>query len=92
MPPVTLPNPNPDLSSVPTLRYGNSYEFRVRLVDLTGGGPIVTDSVVHPGPVPTSQVTFLRHVPPKSLEVVASPAWPSFPNCRRRQDRLPFAP
>ena len=85
MPPVTLPNPNPDLSSVPTLRYGNSYEFRVRLVDLTGGGPIVTDFVVHPGPVPTSQVTFLRHVPPKSLEVIASPAWPSFP-------QLPPAP
>jgi hypothetical protein len=39
LPPPTLPNPNPDLTSVPILRYGNDDEFRVRFVDLTGGGP-----------------------------------------------------
>ena len=79
LPPPTLPNPNPDLTGVPTLRYGNDYEFRVRLVDLTGGGPLASDTAVHPGPAPITQVGFRRHVPPKSLEVVSSPPIPPFP-------------
>jgi hypothetical protein len=79
LPPPTLPNPNPDLTGVPTLRYGNQYEFRVRLVDLTGGGPASTDSAVHPGPAPVTNLGFRRHVPPKSLEVVSSPPIPPFP-------------
>jgi hypothetical protein len=79
LPPPTLPNPNPDLTSVPTLRYGNDYEFRVRLVDLTGGGPLAIDAASHPGPAPIAQVGFRRHVPPKSLEVISSPPIPPFP-------------
>jgi hypothetical protein len=79
LPPPTLPNPNPDLTGVPTLLYGNEYEFRVRLVDLTGGGPLVGDVAVHPGLAPITQVGFRRHVPPKSLEVVSSPPIPPFP-------------
>ena len=79
LPPITLPNPNPDLSAIPTLRYGNNYEFRVRLVDLTGGGPLSTDATIHPGPAATTEVTFLRYIPPKSLEVVASPTLTPFP-------------
>ncbi len=79
LPPPALPNPNPDLTSVPTLLYGNDYEFRVRLVDLTGGGPLSSDTAVHPGPAPQSLANFLRYIPPKSLEVVASPALPGYP-------------
>ena len=79
LPPPTLPNPNPDLTGVPTLHYGNDYEFRVRLVDLAGGGPLPTDTVVHPGLAPVTQAGFRRHVPPKSLEVIASPPVAPFP-------------
>jgi hypothetical protein len=79
LPPPTLPNPNPDLTSVPTLRYGRDYEFRVRLVDLTGGGPSPSDTAVHPGVAPITQVGFRRHVPPKSLGVISSPPVPPFP-------------
>ena len=79
LPPPTLPNPNPDLTSVPTLLYGNNYEFRVRLVDLTGGGPLPSDLAIHPGPAPQSQIDFRRYVPPKALEVIASPAIPGYP-------------
>ena len=79
LPAPTLPNPNPNLTGVPTLRYGDDYEFRVRLVDLTGGGPIATDASVHPGPAPITHTTFLRHVPPKSLLVESSPPIPPFP-------------
>lgn len=79
LPTPTLANPNPDLTDVPTLLYGNQYEFRVRLVDLTGGGPHVSESAVHPGPAPVAETRFLRHVPPKSLEIVADPPTTSFP-------------
>jgi hypothetical protein len=79
VPTPTLPNPNPDLTGVPTLLYGNDYEFRIRLVDLTGGGPFVSESSVHPGPAPVAQAGFRRYVPPKSLEVVSSPPIPPFP-------------
>jgi hypothetical protein len=79
-PPPALLNPNPDLSSVPTLLYGNNYEFRVRLVDLTGGGPLPGDAAVHPGPAPQALATFRRYIPPKSLEVVSSPAIAGYPN------------
>ena len=65
LPPISLANPNPDLTAIPTLRYGNNYEFRVRLVDLTGGGPLVTDPSLHPGPSPITEISFLRYVPPK---------------------------
>jgi hypothetical protein len=79
LPPATLPNPNPNLTAIPTLLYGNDYEFRVRLVDLTGGGPVSTDPASHPGPAAITQVGFRRYVPPKSLEVVSSPGVPPYP-------------
>jgi len=79
LPAPVLPNPNPDLTLVPILRYGESYQFRVRMVDLTGGGPEVSDPVVHPGVAPVTHVGFRRHVPPKALEVVSSPAVPPPP-------------
>ena len=79
LPAPALPNPSPDLTTVPLLRYGNDYEFRVRLVDLTGGGPTSDDPIVHPGPAPTSLAAFRRFVPPKSLEIDATPPAPAPP-------------
>ena len=79
LPPATLPNPNPDLSAIPPLLYGNQYEFRVRLTDLTGGGPVSMDLSSHPGPAAITQVSFLRYVPPKTLEVVSAPSVPPYP-------------
>jgi hypothetical protein len=43
------------------LRYGEWYQFRARLTDLTGGGPTVDDN--DPGAGVTT-IRFLRHVPP----------------------------
>lgn len=67
--PPTTPGPRADVSAVPTLLYGSDYEFRVRLVDLTGGGPGPDAEPVHPGAVPTTTVEFRRWVPPKALVV-----------------------
>jgi hypothetical protein len=78
-PPGTVPNPRADLSGVPALQYGNDYDFRVRLVDLTGGGPDVTASPVHPGPVPVTVASFRRYVTPKALLVDTHENLPPYP-------------
>ena len=56
-------------NEVPLL-YGNKYEFRVRMVDTTNGGPVLGDERLLPGESPVSGVHFKRFVPPGSL------SWP----------------
>jgi hypothetical protein len=80
LPAATLPNPNADLSAIPELRYGDTFEFRVRLVDLTGGGPLSIDAPAHSGPAASTELGLRRFVPPKSLEVVASPPIDPYPS------------
>jgi hypothetical protein len=46
------------------LRYGQTYEFRVRMSDLTGGGPSAGDDPVHQSPAPVARVHFRRYVAP----------------------------
>lgn len=46
------------------LRYGRNYEFRVRLVDHTGGGPGGEDNPANPAPHPVGSHGFRRHVRP----------------------------
>jgi hypothetical protein len=50
-----------------TLRYGNPYQFRTRLADLTGGGPQSTDS--SPADAGITTVNFRRFIPPKKVPV-----------------------
>jgi hypothetical protein len=80
LPPAALPNPRADLSAAPGLRYGDTFDVRVRLVDLTGGGPLSSDDPEHAGPAAAAELGFRRFVPPKSLEVVASPPIAPYPN------------
>ncbi|MCJ1350795.1 MAG: hypothetical protein MMC33_000776 [Icmadophila ericetorum] len=51
------------------LLYGNSYDFRVRLMDHTGGGPTLTGSPIVPGPSPIATIPFQRWVPPQPLTI-----------------------
>jgi hypothetical protein len=51
------------------LRYGNDYEFRVRLMDISGGGPEVKDQPINPAPAPIATVPFRRFVPPKPVKI-----------------------
>ena len=84
--PGSVPNPRADLSGVPVPRYGTDYEFRVRLVDLTGGGPDVSAAPVHPGPVPQTLAKFRRYVTPKALLVDTHenlPPYPAVPPAQR---------
>jgi hypothetical protein len=56
------------LDRVP-LRYGESYEFRVRLADIAGGGPESTDQPVNPAAAPVSKCSFRRFVSPKQVRI-----------------------
>jgi hypothetical protein len=56
------------LEAVP-LRYGRSYELRVRLADASGGGPALTESEFTPGERPVAPVAFRRYMPPKQPRV-----------------------
>ena len=61
-------------STVPNglLRYGNDYEFRVRLADLTYGGPVVTDPIGRAAGASIASFKFRRFIPPKALRTDVS--------------------
>lgn len=46
------------------LLYGNAYEFRIRMMDLSGGGPDIGEEVFNNAPCPTAKVNFRRYVAP----------------------------
>lgn len=57
------------LPANPELKYGKQYEFRVRLADLTGGGPRLDERELNDAPATHSLITFKRFVAPKQLTV-----------------------
>ena len=56
--------------------YGQSYDFRVRFMDHTGGGPDVSGSPVISGPSPTASIDFHRWIRPQFPEIVDAPTVP----------------
>jgi hypothetical protein len=52
------------------LRYGKTYQFRVRLMDHTGGGPGPGGSPQTPGPKPVFTIPFRRWIRPRSVRVL----------------------
>lgn len=56
-----------------TLSYGEQYEFRVRLVDHTGGGPDLDSAPQNPSPQPTGSLLFQRWVRPQAVRLVDQP-------------------
>ncbi|HET7487727.1 MAG TPA: hypothetical protein VFJ85_07340 [Acidimicrobiales bacterium] len=51
------------------LSYGHTYAFRVRLSDLSHGGPRTDQAPVDPGPADVSTLEFVRMTPPKSVRL-----------------------
>ena len=49
------------------LAYGHTYEFRVRLMDHTCGGPAAGDAPANPAQHPTATLAFRRFVPPAKV-------------------------
>lgn len=64
------------LEEIP-LRYGASYQLRVRLMDLSGGGPGEDDNAIHESPAPVATVPFRRHVVPEPVRLEELPAFMS---------------
>ncbi|RZU40812.1 hypothetical protein [Edaphobacter modestus] len=56
------------------LQYGNTYEFRVRLSDLTRGGPDSSVSLPEPHRNSLASLTFQRRKPPAHIEVLQRPS------------------
>lgn len=54
-----------------TLLYGHTYEFRVRLMDISGGGP-VDEAPLNIAAAPTSSVHFKRYIAPSLLRIEKS--------------------
>src|ERR1700722_7445991 len=63
------------------LRYGQSYDFRVRMTDLSRGGPAVTDNAVNPGAAPIGTMPLRRFVPfqPVTITNLSQTATPAAP-------------
>lgn len=51
------------------LRYGENYDVRVRLMDLTRGGPGSGDEPINPAPAPIATIPFRRLVPFKPVTI-----------------------
>jgi hypothetical protein len=64
--PYPVDGVHPDID----LRYGTTYEFRVRLMDHTGGGPKSGDGPRNPGPHPIFTLPFRRWIRPRSVRVL----------------------
>jgi hypothetical protein len=57
----------------PKLLYGNTYRFRVRLTDISGGGPEVSAEPVLDAPAPQAEVDFRRFIAPGLLLIKKNP-------------------
>ena len=55
------------------LLYGNTYNFRVRLMDVSGGGPGQDDLDNDPGPSPFTTLNFKRYLSPGLLQIRKNP-------------------
>lgn len=58
------------------LRYGKTYRFRVRLADLTGGGPGSGEASLNPARAPIATIPFRRFSPPKAVRAARTDAGP----------------
>ena len=52
------------------LLYGHQYEFRVRMADITGGGPSIVDKPFYDSVSPITLCHFVRHVIPQTFNFV----------------------
>ena len=52
------------------LQYGTKYDFRVRLADISGGGPSVDENRIYDAPAPEGFCDFRRHVQPQTVRMV----------------------
>jgi hypothetical protein len=72
------------------LRYGRRYDFRVRMVDTTGGGPALGDSAFRGGEAPVARLHFVRRLRPKLLELTKKTSTSSTATLKLRRPKLAY--
>lgn len=60
----------PDPDHIFPLVYGNDYQFRIRMMDISGGGPLVADEPLNGGERPVARAHFKRYVAAGSLNLL----------------------
>ncbi|ACU03883.1 hypothetical protein [Pedobacter heparinus] len=60
----------PDPEHVFPLVYGRKYQFRIRMMDISGGGPLVGDEPVNGGERPVAKTHFKRYVAAGNLNLL----------------------
>jgi hypothetical protein len=78
--------PLPAHPALPALRYGQRWDFRVRLVDLSGGGPQLGHTGFNTVPSSVATLRFLRQAPPKALRITTADDTPTA--ALRQEDSL----
>jgi hypothetical protein len=71
---INKPGVTPNSALIPTplkteLRYGKSYEFRIRMSDVSGGGPTLKQTPLNPAANPNTSVSFRRYINPGQLRI-----------------------
>jgi hypothetical protein len=56
------------------LRYGRTYHFRVRLADVSGGGPTFDSEPINAAPAPVASCAFRRHIRPREVMIEGLPS------------------
>lgn len=68
--PVTVTDTYRAVDTVTRLQYGHSYDFRVRMSDISGGGPGVGASPLNDLPSHVATIAFRRYVAPNTLRIL----------------------
>lgn len=72
------------------LTYGLTYEFQVRLMDSTGGGPTSADAPIIPAISLVSRQSFRRYIVPLSPQMLNQDAIPADPDPQNPPNSLQF--
>lgn len=80
------PNPVDGVDPAIALQYGKTYDFRVRLMDHTGGGPDLTGAPQDPGPSVIYAIPFRRWIAPGAVKVVEK--LPNVPDPSKAPDKI----
>jgi len=61
---VTPNNMFDEVAAEAKLMYGNTYEFRVRMMDISGGGPVIKEELFNNAASPNAKKLFKRYIAP----------------------------
>ncbi len=70
--PVTISDTYSPFANNVKLRYGNTYNFRIRLADISGGGPEFSNNDIESGQFGIAEQQFKRFIAPHALRITGN--------------------